>query len=98
MQTVAKPTLPSVSERSSTTEVYTTHQEVLHLAARESVVYRGTSSAHGTTLNPLRGKCGQANLATIWENGTKMVRWGSRLPRLVIWAGCSFEEKACVWT
>src|ERR1700691_1754485 len=98
MQIVAKPTLPSVSERSSTTEAYTMHQEVLHLAARGSVVFRGTLSAHDTTLNPLRGKCGQVILATFWENGKKMVRWGSRLPQLVIWAGCSFEEKAYVRT
>src|SRR6266702_6361589 len=98
MRTVAKPTLPSVSERSSTTEVYTMPQVELHLAARVSVVYRGTLSAHDTTLNPSRGKCGQAILATFWENGMKMVRWGSRPPRLVIWVGCSFEEKAYVWT
>jgi hypothetical protein len=64
MQTVAKPTLASVSGRSSTTEAYTMRQVGLRLAARESVVYRGTLSAHDTTLNPLRGKCGQAILAT----------------------------------
>ena len=73
-QIVAKPTSLSVSEKSSTTAAYTTHQVGSHLAARVSVEYHGTSSAPVITSNPSRGRCGRATQVTDKEGAMKTVQ------------------------
>src|SRR5712675_82796 len=75
MQTVGKQTLPSVSERSSTTVAFTTHLVGSHLAVKVLVVYHGTSSELVTTSSLSHGKCGRLTPATDRESMTKMARW-----------------------
>lgn len=73
-QTVAKPTLLFVSEKSSTMAVYTTHQVGSHLVARVSVEYHATSSARVSTSNPSPGKYGRATQVTDKEGVMKIVQ------------------------